>query len=89
MEQNYLQFQERLIHALVSDIKLIVDGKEFHKKCFCCKKCSVQLEKVKHMHDCKLAILSDVKDDNMSLILPLKIKLEKESTTPALLFKLM
>jgi len=30
----------------IDDIKLIVDGKEFHKKCFCCKKCSVQLEKV-------------------------------------------
>ena len=29
-----------------SDIKLIVDGKEFHKKCFSCKRCSVQLEKV-------------------------------------------
>ena len=53
-----LKFQEPLIHALVSDIKLIVDGKEFHKKCFCCKKCSVQLEKVKHIQDCKLANLS-------------------------------
>ena len=36
-----------------------------------------------------LRIFQDVEDDNMSLILPLKIKLEKESTTPALFFKLM
>merc|ERR1712130_307131 len=30
----------------LEDIKLIVDGKEFHKKCFSCKKCSLQLETV-------------------------------------------
>ena len=36
-----------------------------------------------------LRIYQDVEDDNMSLILPLKIKFEKESTTPVLFFKLM
>ena len=28
------------------DIKLIVDGKEFHQKCFACFNCSIQLDKV-------------------------------------------
>jgi len=30
----------------LEDIKFIVDGKEYHKRCFSCEKCSVQLEKV-------------------------------------------
>ena len=29
-----------------SDIKLIVDGKEFHQKCFACLVCSVELDKI-------------------------------------------
>ena len=36
-----------------------------------------------------LRIFQDVEDDNMSLILPLEIQFEKESTTPALFLKLM
>ena len=28
------------------DIKLIVDGKEFHQNCFACSQCSVKLESV-------------------------------------------
>ena len=36
-----------------------------------------------------LRIYQDVEDDNMSLILPLKMKLKRESTTPALFFKPM
>ena len=34
-----------------------------------------------------LRIYQDVEDDNMSMILPLKIKFDKESTTPALLWR--
>ena len=30
----------------VSDTKLIIDGKEFHQKCFSCLVCSVQLDKI-------------------------------------------
>eukprot|EP00092_Neocalanus_flemingeri_P020518 GFUD01022231.1.p1 GENE.GFUD01022231.1~~GFUD01022231.1.p1 ORF type:complete len:519 (+),score=136.93 GFUD01022231.1:269-1825(+) len=30
----------------MEDIKLIVDGKEFHQKCFVCLVCSVQLDKI-------------------------------------------
>jgi len=30
----------------MNDIKLIVDGKEFHQKCFACFNCSIQLDKV-------------------------------------------
>ena len=30
----------------MSDIKLIVDGKEFHQNCFACSQCSVKLESV-------------------------------------------
>ena len=30
----------------VLDTKLIVDGKEFHQKCFSCLTCSVQLDKI-------------------------------------------
>ena len=30
----------------LSDIKLIVDGKEFHQNCFACSQCSVKLESV-------------------------------------------
>ena len=30
----------------LADTKLIVDGKEFHQKCFACLVCSVQLDKI-------------------------------------------
>ena len=34
------------MYQCISDTKLIVDGKEFHKACFACLICSVQLESV-------------------------------------------